>query len=139
MEFSKSQGYWESSMQQMDSMRLMYSQMRGRSYKVIRESMTDWMMDQRLSWAKNEGLDYMIVWMIQFRFLSTPAYPIYACNNYFIGSFNKFIEWLTTATISIHFFLILYEDISLAPYALYPKKANIISLSPFSISSSEYW
>ncbi len=49
----------------------------------------------------------MIVWMISLRFFITKGYPMYVSSSYFIGSFRRFMEWLTTATISMHFFLML--------------------------------
>lgn len=78
--------------------------------------------------------------MISFKWPITVDYPMYTYNNYFKGSFSKFIEWLTTDIISMHFLRMLYDDMSLAGvYDLYDKKAIVMSHNPFYISSSEYW
>lgn len=50
------------------------------------------------------------------------------------------MEWLTTEIISMHFFLMLYEDMSLVVvYGLYDRKAIVMSHNPFYMSYSEYW
>lgn len=62
--------------------------------------------------------------------------PMYVSSSYLKGSLSKLIEWLTTAMISMHFFLMLYDDsYMVAVYDLYDRKAIVISHRPFYISS----